>query len=253
VWTKLWPGLCTNIRRRNPLCALTEGAYQSPTSYRTGQASGQPGAGARGGTARTENVVPSGRGNPPGCGCHRSGSTGPAGQAIRSMLARVSRACRGGCGGTCRSCSFPGFPGAIRRPRARPLELILRGASSHVRVRAPVSKPPFFQRMSRFSRLPQGSRSLPAQPVADRRRPPTPRRPFRPEGTAMSGQAPKRGPDLGDRWFHLSESGSTNSRVVERVPPSSSPSGRLSCRARSPGSWFGGCAWARCRRRPDAR
>jgi hypothetical protein len=70
-----------------PCGGCSDPRIPSPTSSRTEQAPGQPGAGTEGGTARPRSEFHPGGGNPTGCGCRRSGASG---QVVRPSAAARS-------------------------------------------------------------------------------------------------------------------------------------------------------------------
>ena len=82
LWTVLCAELCTTIRARNPLCPLCSDDYQSPYVLADGAGTGATRSPRRrqGRPGRRTSVHP-GRGNSPGCECHRSRPAGPAGRA----------------------------------------------------------------------------------------------------------------------------------------------------------------------------
>ena len=73
--------------RETPCGGCANPRIPSPTSSRTEQAPGQPGAGTGGGTARPRSEFHPGGGNPTGCGCRRRGASG---QVVRPSAAARS-------------------------------------------------------------------------------------------------------------------------------------------------------------------
>ncbi len=130
LWMRLWVEMCTTIRPGKPLCRVPSGAYQSPTSSRTGQEPGQlgDGTGGEGYSIRERRSIPEGATSPAvrvSAGERQDRSRGhlPARSPVR-------RRTHGGCGDTRRSRRLSGLPGAGRRSSEAPRTHTPRGLVS---------------------------------------------------------------------------------------------------------------------------